>query len=106
MKTNAKLVGILVLAVSTLAPAGAQSPGASIYKAKCQICHGEAGLADKSTGKAMKVKPITDPSVKNMSEAEMINATRKGTGKMQAYGNSLSDTEIKEVVKYFRTFMK
>jgi mono/diheme cytochrome c family protein len=84
----------------------AQSPGAATYKAKCQSCHGAAGLADTSSGKAIKVKPVTDPTVKKLTEAEMVAATRNGMGKMQPYKDKLSDAEIKGAVAYFRTFLK
>ena len=43
--------------------------GEATYKAKCQMCHGATGMADAGAGKAMKVKPATDPDVKKMSEA-------------------------------------
>ncbi|MGA8740689.1 MAG: cytochrome c [Terracidiphilus sp.] len=84
----------------------AQSSGEATYKAKCQMCHGEKGLADSGAGKAMKVKPATDPDVKKMSEAQMIDAVRNGSGKMQAYKDKLSDEQIKDAVGYFRTFTK
>src|SRR5579872_3761613 len=80
--------------------------GEATYKAKCQMCHGAAGLADSGAGKAMKVKPVTDPDVKKMSEAEMIKATENGMGKMTAFKGKLSDAEIKGAVEYFRTFIK
>ena len=84
----------------------AQSSAEALYKQKCQTCHGEKGLADSAAGKAMKVKPVTDPDVKKMSEAQMIDAVRNGMGKMQAYKDKLSDAQIKETVGYFRTFLK
>jgi len=80
--------------------------GEATYKAKCQMCHGATGLADSGAGKAMKVKPVTDPDVKKMSEAEMITATQNGMGKMTAFKGKLSDAEIKGAVDYFRTFIK
>jgi hypothetical protein len=57
-------------------------------------------------GKTLKVKPITDPSVVRYSEAAMIEATRNGLGKMQAYKGKLTDAEIKDSVARFRSFMK
>jgi len=84
----------------------AQSPGEATYKAKCQMCHGATGMADSSAGKAMKVLPVTDPAVKNMSEARMVEAVHNGMGKMQPYKDKLSDAQIKDVVAYFRTFLK
>lgn len=80
--------------------------GADTYKAKCQTCHGATGMADSGAGKAMKVKPATDPDVKKMSEAEMIKAVADGMGKMQPYKGKLTDAQIKEAVNYFRTFAK
>jgi cytochrome c6 len=84
----------------------AQSSGEATYKAKCQMCHGEKGLADSGAGKSMKVKPATDPDVKKMSEAQMIDAVHNGSGKMQAYKDKLTDAQIKDAVEYFRTFTK
>jgi len=54
----------------------------------------------------MKVKPVTDAEVRKMSEPEMIEATRAGMGKMQAYKGSLTDAQIHDSVLYFRTFLK
>jgi mono/diheme cytochrome c family protein len=84
----------------------AQSSGEAIYKARCLNCHGPAGLANSGIGKLMKVKPVTDPSVRNMSEEAMIEAIRKGIGKMQGYKGDLTDTQIKSLAVYFRTFIK
>ena len=84
----------------------AQSSGEALYKAKCQMCHGEKGMADSGAGKSMKVKPATDPDVKKMNEAQMIEAVKNGMGKMQPYKDKLSDAQIKDSVEYFRTFVK
>lgn len=106
MNMQLRLAGVLLLAVSTVVPAVAQSSGAEVYKSKCQMCHGATGMADSGAGKAMKVKPISDPDVKKTSEAQMIEAVRNGMGKMQPYKDKLSDAEIKGAVAYFRTFSK
>lgn len=98
-----------VAVVAILSMAGVVSfaqSGEATYKAKCQMCHGATGLADSGAGKAMKVKPVTDPDVKKMSEAEMIKATENGMGKMTAFKGKLSDAEIKGAVEHFRTFIK
>ena len=83
-----------------------QSSTEALYKAKCQMCHGEKGMADSGAGRSMKVKPVTDPDVKKMSEAQMIEAVKNGMGKMQPYKDRLTDAQIKDVVGYFRTFLK
>jgi len=94
---------VLMLAGST---GFAQSSSEALYKAKCQMCHGEKGMADSPAGKSMKVKPISDPDVKKMNEAEMVEAVKNGMGKMQPYKDKLTDAQIKDVVMYFRTFLK
>ena len=83
-----------------------QSSGEAIYKQKCLSCHGPDGMANSGVGKIMKVKPVSDPDVKKFTEAEMIDLTRNGMGKMQPYKDELSGAQIKASVDYFRTFIK
>ena len=106
---NSKIQCSLVLAVVTaLTPAVsfAQSTGEAVYKHKCLTCHGADGMAAAGIGKILKVKPVTDPAVKMYSRAEMINLTRTGVGRMQAYKGDLTDQQIKDSVDYFRSFLK
>ncbi len=101
-----RLVGCMVLASAIGTPAVAQSAAADLYKAKCQMCHGATGMADSGAGKAMKVKPVSDPDVKKMSESQMIDAVRKGMGKMQPFKDKLTEAQIKDSVVYFRSLSK
>jgi len=84
----------------------AQSSAEALYKSKCQMCHGEKGMADSGAGKAMKVKPISDPEVQKMNETQMVDAVKNGMGKMQPFKDKLTDAQIKDVVTYFRSFAK
>jgi len=106
----AKGIRFFVTLAAVLSLAGAvgfaQSSGADLYKAKCLMCHGASGLADSPAGKAMKVKPITDPEVKAFTQAKMIDAVHDGMGKMQPFKDKLTDAQIKDAVSYFRTFSK
>ena len=88
------------------APVFSQSSVKSLYDAKCLVCHGATGLANSGVGKLMKVKPISDPSVYNMPEGEMIREVRDGAGKMEPYKGSLSEAQIKALVDYFKAFIK
>jgi mono/diheme cytochrome c family protein len=106
MNTRARLAGFILLTFSAVAPVLAQDSGADVYKAKCASCHGATGMADSGAGKAMKVKPATDPDVKKMTEDEMIAATTNGQGKMPAYKGKLTDAQIKASVEFYRTFAK
>ena len=84
----------------------AQTSGEATYKAKCQSCHGAQGVPNPGIAKAMGVKPASDPSVKSLSEAQMITDTANGKGKMPAFKGKLSDAEIKASVDYFRSLGK
>ena len=83
-------------------PLLAQTSGAAIYKAKCQMCH----LADGSGNKGMKVPAFTAGA----SEASLIAATKNGvstsTPKMPAYAGKLTDSDITSVVAYIKTLKK
>jgi mono/diheme cytochrome c family protein len=84
--------------VSVGSPLLAQSSGATIYKAKCQMCH----LADGSGNKGMKVPAFTAGA----SDASLIAATKNGKGKMPAYAGKLTDADISDVVAYIKTLKK
>ena len=79
---------------------------ADIYKSKCQSCHAADGSGNTPAGKAMKVLPFNRPDVVKMSDDELITITKKGKGKMPAFGGKLSDDQIKELVAYIRTLQK
>jgi mono/diheme cytochrome c family protein len=94
----------LLLSLSTLCFAG--STGEAVYKAKCQNCHGVSGMADTPVGLALKIKPVSDASVRKFTHSDMDNCTRNGIGKMQAFKDKLTDEEIKASVTYFRSLMQ
>lgn len=54
----------------------------------------------------LKVRSVNDPDVKKMTEAQMIDITRDGKNKMQAFKGKLTDQQIKESVDYFRSLAK
>ena len=102
MKFNLLAVAAPLVAISMATPLLAQTSGATIYKAKCQMCH----LADGSGNRGMKVPAFTAGA----SEASLIAATKNGvsTGpvKMPAYAGKLTDADIRDVVAYIKTLKK
>jgi mono/diheme cytochrome c family protein len=106
MKTKAGLMTVAMLAACTGTAAIAQSSGADIYKAKCQSCHGAEGTPNPGIAKMMGVKPVSDPSVKSLSEGQMITDTTNGKGKMPAFKGKLTDAQIKDSVMYFRSLAR
>jgi mono/diheme cytochrome c family protein len=79
----------------------AQSGGEATYKAKCQGCHGSAGVPNPGMAKMMGVKPVSDPSIKALSVAEMSAAVKNGKGKMKPVAG-LTDAQIKDAVTYYK----
>ena len=102
MKIRNGISTIAIMAVATIAMA--QGPGADVYKAKCQSCHGATGAPSPAIAKAMGVKPIGE--VKGTTEAKMIAVTTNGEGKMPAFKGKLTDAQIKDSVSYFRSLAK
>ena len=76
--------------------------GESIYKMKCQSCHGSAGTPSPGMAKMMGIKAASDPAMKALTVAQMEAAVKDGKGKMKPVAG-LSDTQVKEVVTYFRS---
>ena len=70
MKLNLVTIAASLVVASIASPLLAQGSGATIYKAKCQMCH----LADGSGNKGMKVPAFTAGA----SDASLIAATKNG----------------------------
>jgi cytochrome c6 len=92
-----------LLAVALMVPSAVHAQNAaSTYKAKCAGCHGADGKGKTAPGKALGVHDFTSDEVTRMSDADLINIVSVGKSKMPAYGKSLKDTEIKNLVAYIR----
>ena len=79
----------------------AQSGGEATYKAKCQGCHGTAGVPTPGMAKMMGVKPVSDPGIQKLTVPEMIAAVKNGKGKMKPVAG-LTDAQIKDAVTYYK----
>lgn len=96
------VVAVLLFFVSL---ASAQT-AASVYKAKCAMCHGADGKGTTSAGKAMGVHDFSSDTVQKMSDEELANIISKGKNKMPSYGNKLKGPEIKDLATYVRELGK
>jgi mono/diheme cytochrome c family protein len=92
-----------VLAVLPM-PTCAQD-AASLYKAKCAMCHGPDGKGETPTGKAMKARDFASDDVQKQSDADLGDVISKGKGKMPAY-KTLTADQVKDLVGYIRGFGK
>jgi len=106
MKFHDKKVVLTLALLASGAMSWAQSGGEATYKAKCQMCHGATGAGDTPAGKAMKVKPFSDPVMIKMSDTTILNLTKNGSGKMPAFKDKLTDAQLKEVVTYIHELQK
>ncbi|HEV2679390.1 MAG TPA: cytochrome c [Rhodanobacter sp.] len=98
-------VAMIAAMAATTMTGFAEGSAADTYKSKCAMCHGADGMASGPAGKAMKVPAITE-AVFKAPEANLIESTKKGKGKMPAYAGKLTDSQIKEVVAYMLTLKK
>ena len=76
--------------------------GAAIYKSKCAMCHGATGTPSAGMAKMMGIKPVSDPAMKDLSEAQIESTVKKGKGKMKPIAG-LTDAQVKAVAAYFKT---
>lgn len=82
-------------------PARAQD-AAGLYKAKCSACHGADGKGDTPVGKKLGVVDFAAPQVQKESDEELAGIIAKGKNKMPAFGTTLKDSQIKDLVAYIR----
>ena len=102
---SAMRVSVLVAAAAMVlgAACAAQSGGEATFQAKCQMCHGVKGVADGPVAKNLKIKPASDPEMKKLTAAQMIDDVKNGKGRMPSFKDKLTDAQIKDAVTYFRS---
>ncbi len=105
MKTT-KLV-VLVMTIATalfiLIPnlSWAADDGATIYKAKCAMCHG----ADAAGKPAAKIPSLLSDDVKKASDEDLVKSVAE-KAKHPATIKSLAPDQVKMVVSYIRSLQK
>ena len=98
-----KMAAVVVCLIGLAGLAKADDKSASLYKAKCAVCHGATGKGDSPAGKSMGVVSFSDPKVAGKSDTELRDVIEKGKNKMPAYGKSLKPDEIQGLVAYIRS---
>jgi mono/diheme cytochrome c family protein len=107
-----KLIGctlvLLVAGALTVRAADAKET----WEKNCLKCHGADGKGQTAMGKKLGVKDYTDAKVQeSLKDDQMAKAIKEGikegdTTKMKAFGETLSDAEIKDLVAYVRGLKK
>lgn len=108
----------LVFAVSItlrLAPLSAAEDTATLFTELCSVCHGVGGKGDGPSAQGLEPKPADFTNCKAMAKDsdDVLFKIVKGGGQsagrstvMPAWGDSLSDQQIRGLVKYIRGLCK
>jgi len=101
------LLGLLAVGFLSTVPVHADGDAASLFKAKCAVCHGADGSGNTAMGKQMQSPDLRSEEVQKQTDAQLIDATTNGKGKkMPAYKGKLTDDQIKQLVAYIRELAK
>jgi mono/diheme cytochrome c family protein len=82
------------------------SPGATIFKSKCILCHAPDGSGNTPLGKQLQAANLGSKEVQKLSNAEMYKQVHDGRANMPSFAEQLSDEEINQVIRYVRGFGK
>ena len=108
-----KKIFVISIAIATLAALTARAEDAkALYENSCAKCHGSDGKGDTKMGKKLGAKDYTDPKVQAaLTDDAAAKAIKEG--QKAADGKSLmkptegvSDSDVKGLVAYLRTFKK
>jgi cytochrome c6 len=100
---NVRLIAALFLMLALAGFAAADdAPGKSIFTSKCAICHGPQGDGNSPIGKTLNVPDFHSAQAQKMTDAEVKAIVTNGKNKMPAFKDTLTDTQIDEVVNYVR----
>jgi cytochrome c553 len=110
MKTPTKMIvaaSLLAGAVGWTATAGDVQQN---WDKDCAMCHGKDGKGQTTIGRKLQIKDFTDPKAQaSFTDADAAKAikegiTKDGQLKMKAFGDKLSDDEIKALIAHVRSF--
>jgi len=97
------LVCVLVFLVGASTRA---DDSASLFKAKCSVCHGADGSGNTAMGKSLKIPDLGSPAVQKQTDAQLTEMISSGKGAMPSYKTKLTEAQIKSLVAYIRTLKK
>jgi mono/diheme cytochrome c family protein len=104
------IISLALLVAGTVSLRAADAK--EVFEKNCAKCHGEDGKGKTKMGEKLGVKDYTDAKEQDkMKDADMAKAMKEGVTKdekkvMKAFGDTLSDDDIKGLVKYVRAFKK
>ena len=110
IKFSTKIIGTLLLGGLAGGSVRAGDDVNAIWDTNCAACHGQDGKGKTMMGRRLDIKDLTDAKVQAAFDDPLATKTIKegvtvnGTEKMKAFGDKLSDDEIKALVARVRSF--
>ncbi len=106
-----KLFTLTVVLLAGLALTARAADAKALYEKECTKCHGADGKGDTKMGKKSGAKDYTDAKVqaelKDDKAFKVIKeGLKEGEKTLMKPTEGVTDDEIKELVKYMRTFKK
>ncbi len=110
-----KRIALCALALLMPAWAAHAADAKTNYQTYCWQCHGMTGNGKGVNTPNMAIQPRDHSDangMKGIPDAQMFKAIKEGglavskSGLMPMWGHTLSDSEIKDLVKYLRTLCK
>jgi len=107
-----KKIMIIAAAIFSVAVVTASAQDAkALYEKSCLKCHGADGKGDSTMGKRLGCKDYSDAKVQDALKDDVaFKSIKEGLKKddkvLMAPITGLTDDQIKDVVKYMRTFKK
>ncbi|HWH56613.1 MAG TPA: c-type cytochrome [Terriglobales bacterium] len=95
-----------VVASSLIAQQAAKSPGSSIFRSKCVLCHGSDGSGKTQLGKQLQAADLRSKDVQKQGDAALHKIIHDGQANMPAFADQLSESEIDQVLKHVRALGK
>jgi cytochrome c5 len=77
-RTYSPVLSLVAFSLVFAAAARAQNDTASLYKAKCALCHAADGSGNTPMGKRFGVRDFASPEVQKETDEQLIEITAKG----------------------------
>lgn len=110
MKPLVKIAAVACLVGGALCWSASAEDASHLWNMNCAACHGKDGKGNTMMGHRLHIKDLTSPKVQaSLTDAQATKDIKDGIREngrpvMKAFGNKLSDQQIKDLVAHVRSF--